>query len=975
MAGAHGSGTLLQAFRKFCDEAGQQDHGAITLKGFRKAFAHLGIRLSDDEADEIFSHFDPNHDGKINFKEFSRTLFTVSNMVLNTHDHLRDHAKIKQDRVNAFSKQAIEAKTPQELLAKLKEKMSLKRNQFEAFSWFRKLSGSSDSTLTMDEFSTAIDKAAIFASPEVKEGLFKKMDPDTNNKIDFNEFVVATLGKDSKKGTLHRKADNLREMKLARAKKRAAIQETVQTNVDDPFLLLQDKMQQLSTGSHGLLAAFQRFKHESNTSGDKNYVSFKGFRSALDHINVRVTDQEAKHLFDMCDPNHDGHIDFQEFTDAIFGKDEMVIDSHDYVKEMAALRDKRQKAYADNFAKIRTGGQLLKVFRDRMEREKNYTKGFQRFRNLANSDTNTLTLPQFIKGMRAYNVNATDTACEELFSVLDPDNSETIDFKEFVTGVLGSDGDKGTLHRRVDHVRKRQMEKAQKRAEQQQEVVDKKRKDTVNADPLAHIKKVFSLTSKTEGALKQAFSRFRINSGIGNTGKGNAVDYRGFLAATKQFGVTLEDEDAKAIFEKLDANGDGSITFQEFSAFLFEPDNMVLDSHDHTYDRAQVRKEELAKYAAMVGSATTAGQLMTKFKAKLEKKKNILAGFEEFRKLSGSTDNLITLPEFKQGLSFMQLNATPHAMEALFRELDPNNSLTIDYNEFVKGILVGDEEAGSLTRTSEHNHHVKEKEKEKKIARKREIDRIKNRDPVLVIRETIAATGKGGMPFLRSAFRRFKVQGHKGGEDIVDKFGFRSAIRQFGCDVKMSEIDKVYHRLDTNNDGVIDFNEFVAGLFKKKAARPKTSRRSALPAPNKPSFSHKPRKSFNQTARQTLQRLTARQRSARPVTRTGLPAVPASPGARPITARQYTARGRNLQGPAKRAGREIARKGLARPRVTTANARPKTAREMVQEIRKGNKGPRPNKSGSGPKYRRRAQSIGLAYLVRQRQKREAYGSK
>ena len=892
-------------------------------------------------------------------------------MVMNTHDHVRDHSKIKRDRIEAFSKQQVRASTAEELLQKLKEKMGQKRNQLEAFSWFRKLSGSSDNSLSMYEFITAIDKAAILATPEVKEALFNKMDPDSNNKIDFNEFVFATLGKDSEKGTLHRKKDNLRDMKLERAKQRAAIQQTVQTDVEDPFVLLQNKMQQLSTGSHGLLAAFQRFKQESNTGSDKKCISFRGFRAALQHINVRVSEQEAKRLFDMCDPNHDGHIDFQEFTDAVFGKDEMILDSHDYVKEMAELKKQRQRAFAESRVQIKTGTQLLKDFRERIEKEKNYTKGFQRFRNLANSSTNTLTLSEFAKGIRAYGINATDAACEELFSVLDPDNSDTIDFREFVTGILGSDGDKGTLHRRVDHVRALKIEKAKKRAEQQQEVVDRKQQDTIDADPLAHIKKMFGLSVRTEGALKQAFQRFRVSSTYGtkDAGKGNTVDFLGFMAASKQFGVTLSKEEADAIFEKLDANGDGSITFQEFSAFLYEPDNMVLNTQDHTFNRAQVRKEALAKYAALVGSATTASQLMAKFKAKLEKKKNVLAGFEEFRRLSGSTDNKITLPEFKQGLSHMELNATPAAMEALFRELDPDNSLTIDYNEFVKGMLVGDQDAGSLTRTSEFNHRVKRDKEEQLLAQKKEIERIKNRDPVLVIKETMAATGKGGIPFLRSAFRRFKVSG-RNGQDIVNKSGFRSAIRQFGCDVSISDIDKVYFRLDTNGDGVIDFNEFVNGLSNNKnLTKTKSPQRSHLPAPNNPAISPKrDRNAFNQTARQTLQRLTARQRSARPVTANqpnGLPFVTASPSAsRPITARQYTARGRNLQRPARQAGREIIR--------ARARARPKTARELVQEIREVKKGKSLSKSGSGPKYRRRPQSIGLAYLMRQRHMNKTY---
>lgn len=79
----------------------------------------------------------------------------------------------------------------------------------------------------------------------------------------------------------------------------------------DIMKLLREKISaRQKGGAYGLLRAFRQFKMHGNAG---TRISFENFIAALKSYGINVSEERALSLFQVCDTDHDGSINFQEF--------------------------------------------------------------------------------------------------------------------------------------------------------------------------------------------------------------------------------------------------------------------------------------------------------------------------------------------------------------------------------------------------------------------------------------------------------------------------------------------------------------------------------------------------------------------------------------------------------------------------------------------------------------------------------------
>ena len=151
-------------------------------KGLKIVF---GIDISDEEFNELMSHFDKNGTGFINYVEFARLVNPAHYAGQSTGSEL----SMEEEEAR------IEARKVPRVLKKVAERASVKRNGLRMA--FRGCDHNHDNLLTSKDVRNVIrDILNLDLSDEEFESIIEVFDPQRTGKIDHNEFVTCVLNFD-----------------------------------------------------------------------------------------------------------------------------------------------------------------------------------------------------------------------------------------------------------------------------------------------------------------------------------------------------------------------------------------------------------------------------------------------------------------------------------------------------------------------------------------------------------------------------------------------------------------------------------------------------------------------------------------------------------------------------------------------------------------------------------------------------------
>ena len=258
-----------------------------------------------------------------------------------------------------------------------------------------------------------------------------------------------------------------------------------------------------------------------------------------------------------------------------------------------------------------------------------------------------------------------------------------------------------------------------------------------------------------------------------NTGE---IDYDEFLRTIRGEMNDFRRNLVNQVFNKLDINGNGEISFDEIQA--------KYNAQNHPEVLSGKRTEE---------------EVLKEFMDTFQDTYNYLCGTE--------TDNIITLEEFM--------------------EYYENVSMTIDSDEYFEIML---NNGWGLGQPQNPNRNIKgwsnkeeENEPNNKNLAENYAERFGNRRPgqteeeakeerasesLKKFKKEVLSRGNGGIISLGTQFKAFDANNSK----TLDYEEFTNALKEYKIELDDDEILKIFNQFDENGDGIIEYEEFIKEL-------------------------------------------------------------------------------------------------------------------------------------------------------------------
>ena len=178
-------------------------------------------------------------------------------------------------------------------------------------------------------------------------------------------------------------------------------------------------------------------------------------------------------------------------------------------------------------------------------------KAFKQFRLRSGGTGLSITFDQFRKALTAYGLNIGENHARRLFCSIDVDESDSIDYQEFIDHIMESSAnDHNSLQRKA-------------------------------STPIAIIKQDMTLRGKTDeevlGVLRRKIAS-RCKGGINGLlnaykqfrqhahGSSDRISFENFCTALQSYGIYLDISQYSSIFKVADVDGNDSISYEEFVA-------------------------------------------------------------------------------------------------------------------------------------------------------------------------------------------------------------------------------------------------------------------------------------------------------------------------------------------------------------------------------------------------------------------------
>ena len=309
--------------------------GDCTLKTFQNHISKLRIYLTDQQAIDIFNHFDKDNSGSVSIVEFitgvqqheAKNISMFSKRQLENEHHEENRSVINRDFFRPKPRRNA-TRSVQELksiiMTKIEQKSSKPSDQIRQvrrlFAQTRPDDYSAKRTkngLGPNDMAEALRALGVILNDKEINALFEHFDTDQSGDLSMQELISGCLPKHFTNKPWWEKSRERQNIldKISKENERSLRHENRFThpelNVDDLIQVIRVKVEShASKASDTVRQMLVRFKQSNEL---KVEVDTKSFHDQVKHLGVIMTAAQSKGVFEKLDRDQSGTVDIIEF--------------------------------------------------------------------------------------------------------------------------------------------------------------------------------------------------------------------------------------------------------------------------------------------------------------------------------------------------------------------------------------------------------------------------------------------------------------------------------------------------------------------------------------------------------------------------------------------------------------------------------------------------------------------------------------
>jgi Ca2+-binding EF-hand superfamily protein len=244
--------------------------------------------------------------------------------------------------------------------------------------------------------------------------------------------------------------------------------------------------------------------------------------------------------------------------------------------------------------------------------------------------------------------------------------------------------------------------------------------------------------------------------------------------ALHKMGLTVTNEECFKIMKKIDSNGDGEISYQEFVEFL-----------DPRERKAREERMEIEQFE----------KLVSKVRRLLKRRANVSHVFDE---LDSDGSGELDEKEFLEALCLLHLDLTRQEAYQLYQRFDTDGDGKISYKEFVDFVQGNQHVKPNLDADDEHSTDIEgefgEEDSMAELTRK--------------LRGILKNRKRGDIDRVFDEF-------DENGDGVLSRSEFGRALVKLDLDVTKSETSQLMRRFDRDEKGVVSVKDFIAFVLEE----------------------------------------------------------------------------------------------------------------------------------------------------------------
>ena len=691
---------LLRAFKYF----DLQDTGFCSKEVFTKTMLKIGITgLSDIEISELFDQFNPNKDGLLDYKEFVSNLYSnksISSKKKTPKNQPEEQVQIpipevKEIQKNLNKKEFLVLNPVEKILNQIREKLASRgiKGVCSIARYFRVVDENNTQTIDFKEFKKCCEQFKLNLTDEEIKIAFVSFDRDNTGEIDYDEFLRTIRGEmnDFRKNLVNQVFNKL----------------DINGNGEISF----DELQ----------AKYSAKSHPEVLSG----------RKTEDEVLKEFMDTFQDTYNYLCGTESDNIITLEEFME-YYENISMTIDDDDYFETMLNNAWNNQNAsykkgwvnkeeneeekdnkilaqnYQEKFGDRRPGqteeqakeekafNAFKKLRKEILSRGCGGLISLQRqFKLMDENNSKTLDYDEFSKALNEFKINLTNDESICLFNKFDKNGNGIIEYDEFVNQIRGP----------MNQKRKDIVTKAFNKLDiDQSGFIDMDEiKHSYNAKNNPDVK----TGKKTEEEVYTEFmDTFRANHILKAGPRSKRVTFEEFLDYYNNISMTINDDDYFVFLIQNAWKLNPYAYSKPRTSYLDEEDNekkvnisninKVNNYRNRDFNTTQVplsigQRQEKTNMNEKVplNKKSKSEEVIEKLRNIISKRgsRGIMSIRREFMIADSENNKRINIDSFKKFCHDYRIDLLDNEINLLFAELDLNKDGTIDYQEFLKGVI------------------------------------------------------------------------------------------------------------------------------------------------------------------------------------------------------------------------------------------------------------------------------------------------